>query len=48
MESFRRGLREVFKLPQRKRLETNAVGKREKEEVTLKKITVLHEMDARI
>ena len=48
VESFRRGLREVFKLPQRKRLETNAVGKREKEEVTLKKITVLHEMDARI
>ena len=33
VQSFRRGLGEVFKLPQRKRLKTNAVGKREKEEV---------------
>ena len=48
VESFRRGLREVFKSPQLKRLKTNAAGKREKEALTLKKITLLHEMDARI
>ena len=40
VESFRRGLREVFKLPERKRLTTRAVKTREREEVTLKKITV--------
>ena len=33
--SFRRGLREVFKLPQRKRLKTNAVKTRDNEGVTL-------------
>ena len=48
VESFRRGLREVFKLPERKRLKTNAVGTGEKEEVTLKEITMLHDMHARI
>ena len=46
--TFGESLKEVFKLPQRKRLKTNAVGTREKEEVTLKKITVLHEIPARI
>ena len=46
VESFRRGLREVFKLSERKRLKTNAVETREKEEATLKKITELHEMHA--
>ena len=40
VESFRRGLREVFKLPHRKRLKTNAVKTTDKEEVILKKITV--------
>ena len=44
VESFRRGLREVFKLPQRKRLKTNAVGTRDNEGVTLRKITVLQDM----
>ena len=48
VESFRRGLREVFKLPERKQLKPNAVETGEKEEVTLIKITVLHEMHARI
>ena len=44
VESFRRGLREVFKLPQRKRLKSNAVKTRDKEGVTLRKITVLQDM----
>ena len=48
VESFRRGLREALILPQRKRLKTNAVRTREKEEVTQKKITALHEIHARI
>ena len=40
VESFRRGLREVFKLPQRKLLKSNAVKTRDNEGVTLRKITV--------
>ena len=44
VESFRRGLREVFKLPQRKRLKPNAVKTRDNEGVTLRKITVLQDM----
>ena len=41
VESFRRGLREVLKLPQPKRLKTNAVKARDNEGVTLRKIAVL-------
>ena len=44
VESFRRGLREVFRLPQRKRLKSNAVKTRDNEGVTLRKITVLQDM----
>ena len=44
VESFRRGLREVFKLPHRKRLKPNAVKTTDKEAVTLTKITVSQDM----
>ena len=44
VESFRRGLREVFKLPQRKRLKTNAIKATDNGGVTLGKINVLQEM----
>ena len=44
VQSFSRGLREVFKLPRRKRLKSNAVKTRDNEGVTLRKITVLQDM----
>ena len=43
VESFRRGLREILKLPQPKRLKTNAVKTRDNEGVTLRKIAVLQD-----
>ena len=41
VESFRRGLKEIFKLPQRKRSKSTAVKTRYREEETLKKVTMV-------